>query len=73
MYEFDVPRETPLFPSLRRAGAAHGSRWCCGAVFHADRYRGRIQIRLSAALGRAVTVGKVRLDLFTGPGFSVET
>ncbi len=39
--------------------------------FNADRYRDPIQASLTAALGRAVTIGDVRLDLFTGPGISV--
>jgi hypothetical protein len=36
----------------------------------ADRYRARIENALSLALGRKVEIGSVRLDLFTGPGFS---
>ncbi len=39
--------------------------------FHADRYRGRIQRALETALGRKVTFGEIRFNLFTGPGFSV--
>ncbi len=38
---------------------------------HADRYSGRIETALSAALGRPVTIGGITLDLFTGPGFAV--
>ncbi len=37
---------------------------------HADRYRGRVEAALSSALGRKVEIGDLRLDLFTGPGFS---
>ena len=36
-----------------------------------DRYRGRIQAALEAALGRKVTFGKVHFNLFTGPGFTL--
>ncbi len=36
----------------------------------ADRYRTRMEDSLSSALGRKVEIGDVRLDLFTGPGFS---
>jgi AsmA family len=37
----------------------------------ADRFRPRIQAALEAALNRPVTVGAVHLNLFTGPGFTV--
>jgi hypothetical protein len=37
----------------------------------ADRYAGRIRSGLESALGRRVEIGKVRFNLFTGPGFSV--
>lgn len=36
-----------------------------------DRYRGRIQAALEAALGRKVTFGKVHFNLLTGPGFTL--
>ena len=36
-----------------------------------DRYRGRIQAALEAALGRKVTFGEVRFNLLTGPGFTL--
>src|SRR5258706_11159443 len=38
----------------------------------ADRFRSRIQKALESAIGRKVEIGKVRLDLFQGPGFSLE-
>ncbi len=39
--------------------------------FRADRYRGRIQSALESALGRKVSVGEIRLNLLTGPGFTL--
>lgn len=39
--------------------------------FKADRYRTRIQAALESALGRKVSIGEIRLNLFTGPGFTV--
>ena len=38
----------------------------------ADRFRPRIQAALEAGLNRPVELGAVHLNLFTGPGFSVE-
>jgi hypothetical protein len=38
----------------------------------ADRLRPRIQAALEAALNRHVQIGAVHLNLFTGPGFTVE-
>jgi hypothetical protein len=38
----------------------------------ANRFRPRIQAALEAALNRHVEVGAVHLNLFTGPGFSVD-
>ncbi len=38
----------------------------------AGRFRGRVKQSLSEALGREVEVGEVHLDLFNGPGFSVD-
>ena len=38
----------------------------------ADRFGERVKASLREALGREVEIGKVRLDLFNGPGFSVE-
>lgn len=38
----------------------------------ADRFRPRIQQALEAALNRPVHLGAVHLNLFTGPGFSVD-
>ncbi|MGD0436484.1 MAG: AsmA family protein, partial [Bryobacteraceae bacterium] len=38
----------------------------------ADRLRPRIQAALEAALKRPVRIGDVHLNLFTGPGFTVE-
>jgi hypothetical protein len=37
------------------------------------RFSGRVKASLEKALGRRVEIGKVRLDLFGGPGFSVES
>jgi hypothetical protein len=37
-----------------------------------DRFRPRIQAALEAALKRPVEIGAVHLNLFTGPGFTVE-
>jgi hypothetical protein len=37
----------------------------------ADQYGKRLQSSLETALGRRVQIGKVRYNLFTGPGFSV--
>ncbi|MDQ6676502.1 MAG: AsmA family protein [Acidobacteriota bacterium] len=37
----------------------------------ADRYRTRIQAALETALGRKVSIGEIRFNLFTGPGFTV--
>jgi len=37
----------------------------------ADRFGRRIQASLEQAIHRRVEIGKVRLDLFTGPGFSL--
>src|SRR6202167_6682213 len=38
----------------------------------ANRFRPRIQAALEAALNRPVHLGAVHLNLFTGPGFSVD-
>src|SRR5258708_15502043 len=38
----------------------------------ADRFRPRIQAALEAALNRPVHLGAVHLNLFTGPGFTVD-
>lgn len=38
----------------------------------ADRFRPRIQAALEAALNRPVHIGAVHLNLFTGPGFTVD-
>jgi hypothetical protein len=38
----------------------------------ADRFRPRIQAALEAALNRPVQLGAVHLNLFTGPGFTVD-
>jgi hypothetical protein len=38
----------------------------------ADRFRPRIQAALESALNRPVTLGAVHLNLFTGPGFTVD-
>ncbi len=38
----------------------------------ADRFGARVRQSLEGALGHRVEIGKVRLDLFGGPGFSVE-
>jgi hypothetical protein len=38
----------------------------------ANRFRGRVLESLRQALGREVEIGEVHLDLFYGPGFSVE-
>jgi hypothetical protein len=39
---------------------------------NADRFRPRIQAALEAALNRPVHLGAVHLNLFTGPGFTVD-
>src|SRR6266404_4295513 len=39
--------------------------------WHADRLRPRIESALQAALNRPVHIGAVRLNVFTGLGFSV--
>jgi hypothetical protein len=39
---------------------------------NADRFGQRVKASLEQALGRQVEIGKVRLDLFNGPGFSVD-
>jgi hypothetical protein len=39
----------------------------------ATRFRSRVQAGLEEALGRQVDVGKVRLDLFNGPGFTASS
>jgi hypothetical protein len=39
--------------------------------FRADEYRGRIQNAMEKGLGRHVTLGEVRYNLLTGPGFTV--
>jgi hypothetical protein len=39
--------------------------------FSADRFGPRIRAGLESALGRKVDIGKVRLHILTGPGFSV--
>jgi hypothetical protein len=41
-------------------------------MLDADRFGARVKASLSAALGREVEIGKVHLDLFGGPGFSVD-
>src|ERR1700761_9086890 len=38
----------------------------------ADRFRPRIQAALEAAFNRPVRLGAVHLNLFTGPGFTVD-
>src|SRR5580658_8911401 len=38
----------------------------------ANRFRPRIEAALEAALNRPVTLGAVHLNLFTGPGFTVD-
>ncbi len=40
--------------------------------FTADQYGRRLQASLERALGRRVEIGKVRFNLFKGPGFSVD-
>jgi len=42
------------------------------ALVSLDRYKGTIQAKASSALGRKVSVGKVRLFLFGGPGAEVQ-
>src|SRR2546426_10503477 len=39
--------------------------------FSADSFRDRIGKALEASLGRKVKIGKVRFDLFGGPGFTI--
>lgn len=39
---------------------------------NADRFGERVKASLHEALGREVEIGKLRLDLFSGPGFSAE-
>src|SRR5260370_30044888 len=41
-------------------------------VFTADQYGRRLQASLERALGRRVEIGRVRFNLFKGPGFSVD-
>jgi uncharacterized protein involved in outer membrane biogenesis len=41
-------------------------------AFTADQYGRRLQDSLGRALGRRVEIGKVRFNLFKGPGFSVD-
>ena len=41
-------------------------------AFTADQYGRRLQTSLERALGRRVEIGKVRFNLFKGPGFSVD-
>ena len=41
-------------------------------AFTADQYGLRLQASLARALGRRVEIGKVRFNLFKGPGFSVD-
>ncbi len=41
-------------------------------LWHANRLRPRIEFAIQAALNRPVHIGEVRLNLFTGPGFSVK-
>lgn len=41
-------------------------------LIDANRFGGRVRASLRQALGREVEIGEVRLDLFGGPGFSVE-
>jgi len=41
-------------------------------MFDAGRFGGRVRESLRLALGREVEIGKVHLDLFNGPGFSVD-
>ena len=38
----------------------------------ADRYRDRIRESLERSLGRRVEAGRVRLNVFTGPGFTID-
>ena len=41
-------------------------------LLNANRFRGQIHSALETALSRRVTIGKVRFNVFTGPGFTVK-
>ena len=59
---------------LRWSAVIAGTTLAAGLVvprLQADRYHGRIQAALESALGRSVTIGQVRFNLLTGPGFTV--
>ena len=60
----------------RTLAAVAGLALAAGLVaprLDADRFGARVKERLESALGRRVEIqGKVRLDVFGGPGFSVE-
>ena len=54
------------------AGALLIALGAVAPLLNANRFRGQIQSALEAALSRRVTIGKVRFNVFTGPGFTVE-
>src|ERR1051326_5884327 len=45
----------------------------CAPYIDADGYGQKIQDALERALNRKVKIGKVRFNLFTGPGFKVKS
>jgi hypothetical protein len=60
---------------FRIAGIALAALLVAGMVvpyISADQYGKRLQVSLERALGRKVEIGRVRFNLFKGPGFSVE-
>ena len=60
---------------FQAAGAALAALLVAGLVvpyINADQYGKRLQSSLERALGRKVEIGRVRFNLFRGPGFSVE-
>jgi hypothetical protein len=61
--------------AARWGGAALVAILAAGIIapyLQADRFGKRIQSALEGALGRRVDIGKVRFDLFRGPGFQIE-
>lgn len=62
-------------PLLAAIGGASALFLIIGTIapfLSADRYRGRLQASLGRALGREVSIGEIRLNLFTGPGFTIK-
>jgi hypothetical protein len=65
-------RRKTVFSLLAAAAAVVLAVGLIAPRLDANRFGARVEGSLREALGRRVKIGKVRLDLFSGPGFSVD-